>query len=96
MLARARERLPDVDFHEADLHRLPLPDDAVDTVVCALALTHVPELAPALGEFARVLRPADTSSSRTPTCRRPTSGRPCPAAPAAPSPPAPKGPPSSR
>ncbi|XUL90433.1 class I SAM-dependent DNA methyltransferase [Streptomyces galilaeus] len=46
MLARARERLPDVDFHEADLHRLPLPDGAVDTVVCALALTHVPELAP--------------------------------------------------
>ncbi|WP_262056242.1 class I SAM-dependent methyltransferase [Streptomyces sp. STR69] len=57
MLARARERLPDVAFHEADLHRLPLPDDAVDTVVCALALTHVPELAPVLREFARVLRP---------------------------------------
>ena len=57
MLARARERLPDVDFCEADLHRLPLPDDAVDTVVCALALTHVPELAPVLREFARVLRP---------------------------------------
>ena len=57
MLAQARKRLPDVDFHEADLHRLPLPDDAVDTVVCALALTHVPELAPVLAEFARVLRP---------------------------------------
>ncbi|MEU6540786.1 class I SAM-dependent methyltransferase [Streptomyces sp. NPDC047000] len=57
MLARARERLPDVDFHEADLHRLPLPDNAVDTVVCALALTHIPDLAPVLAEFARVLRP---------------------------------------
>ncbi|WP_329251135.1 class I SAM-dependent methyltransferase [Streptomyces sp. NBC_01478] len=57
MLARARERLPDVDFHEADLHRLPLPDNAVDTVVCALAVSHVPELAPVLREFARVLRP---------------------------------------
>lgn len=57
MLAQARKRLPDVDFHEADLHRLPLPDNAVDTVVCALALTHVPELAPVLAEFARVLRP---------------------------------------
>ncbi|MFH8897859.1 class I SAM-dependent methyltransferase [Streptomyces coeruleorubidus] len=57
MLAQARKRLPDVAFHEADLHRLPLPDDAVDTVVCALALTHVPDLAPVLAEFARVLRP---------------------------------------
>jgi SAM-dependent methyltransferase len=57
MLARARERLPDVGFQQADLHRLPLPDNVVDTVVCALALTHVPELAPVLDEFARVLRP---------------------------------------
>ncbi|MFI7276402.1 class I SAM-dependent methyltransferase [Streptomyces sp. NPDC049879] len=57
MLARARRRLPDVDFHEADLRRLPLPDNAVDTVVCALALTHVPDLTPVLSEFARVLRP---------------------------------------
>lgn len=57
MLAQARKRLPDVAFHEADLHRLPLPDDAVDTVVCALALTHVPDLAAVLAEFARVLRP---------------------------------------
>lgn len=57
MLAQARKRLPDVAFHEADLHRIPLPDDAVDTVVCALALAHVPDLAPVLAEFARVLRP---------------------------------------
>ncbi|MEU1180870.1 class I SAM-dependent methyltransferase [Streptomyces sp. NPDC005820] len=57
MLAQARKRLPDVDFHEAELHRLPLPDNAVDTVVCALALTHVLDLAAALAEFARVLRP---------------------------------------
>ncbi|MFJ8135648.1 class I SAM-dependent methyltransferase [Streptomyces sp. NPDC096013] len=57
MLALARERLPDVDLREADLHRLPFPDDAVDTVVCALALTHVPDLAAVLAEFARVLRP---------------------------------------
>ncbi|WP_234337094.1 class I SAM-dependent methyltransferase [Streptomyces xylophagus] len=42
---------------EVDLYRLPLPDDAVDTVVCALALEHIPELAPVLAEFARVLRP---------------------------------------
>ncbi|MGW1622387.1 class I SAM-dependent methyltransferase [Streptomyces sp. NPDC002172] len=57
MLAHARERLPDVTFLEADLHQLPLPDDAVDVVVCALALAHVPDLAAVLAEFARVLRP---------------------------------------
>ncbi|MEU6019733.1 class I SAM-dependent methyltransferase [Streptomyces sp. NPDC047515] len=57
MLTQARKHLPDVEFHEADLHRLPLPDNAVNTVVCALATTHVPDLAPVLAEFMRVLRP---------------------------------------
>jgi len=56
-LARARAKIPAGEFHEADLHHLPLPDDHVDTVVCALALTHVPELAPVFAEFVRVLRP---------------------------------------
>ncbi|MFF3787590.1 class I SAM-dependent DNA methyltransferase [Streptomyces sp. NPDC001933] len=56
MLAQARKRLPDVAFHKVGLHRLPLPGNAVDTVVCALALTHVPGLAPVLAKFARVLR----------------------------------------
>ncbi|AVT34238.1 SAM-dependent methyltransferase [Plantactinospora sp. BC1] len=57
MLARARERVPDAEFRLADLHRLPLPDDHVDLVVCALALTHLPALEPVFAEFARVLRP---------------------------------------
>ncbi|MFI9848082.1 class I SAM-dependent methyltransferase [Nonomuraea sp. NPDC051941] len=70
MLAQARRRpdtgvsaersgqiVPAVGLAMGDLHRLPLPDDAVDTVVCALALVHVPDLAPVLAEFARVLRP---------------------------------------
>ncbi|MGW1412258.1 class I SAM-dependent methyltransferase [Streptomyces sp. NPDC002403] len=57
MPAQARKRLPDAAFHEADRHRLPLPDNAVDTIVCTLALTQVPDLAPVLAEFARVLRP---------------------------------------
>ncbi|WP_433212220.1 class I SAM-dependent methyltransferase [Microtetraspora malaysiensis] len=55
MLARAR--VPEGDFVLGDLHRLPVPDDAVDLVVCSLALTHVPSLQPVLAEFARVLRP---------------------------------------
>ena len=57
MLARARAKVPGGEFYEADLHRLPLPDDHVDVVVCGLALAHVSELAPVFVEFARVLRP---------------------------------------
>jgi SAM-dependent methyltransferase len=57
MLERAREKVPDGTFHEADLHDLPLPDDHVDIVVCALALMHIPEIEPALAELVRVLRP---------------------------------------
>ena len=57
MLAVAREKLPDVEFHLADLSALPAADQAVDVVVCALALTHVPDLGAVLAEFARILRP---------------------------------------
>jgi ubiquinone/menaquinone biosynthesis C-methylase UbiE len=57
MLARARDRVPEGEFYEADLYELPLADDSVDVVVCALALSHVPDLARALTEFVRVLRP---------------------------------------
>ena len=57
MLALAREKVPGGAFHEADLHDLPLADDSVDVVVCGLALSHVPELAPVLAELVRVLRP---------------------------------------
>lgn len=57
MLARARERVPDGDFRIGELARLPVPDDSVDLVTCALALTHNADLDPVLAEFARVLRP---------------------------------------
>jgi ubiquinone/menaquinone biosynthesis C-methylase UbiE len=57
MLAVARAKVPAGDFRQGDLRRLPAPDQHVDLVVCALALTHLPELAPVLAEFARVLRP---------------------------------------
>ena len=57
MLARAREKVPDGEFYEAELHDVPLADDSVDLVVCAVALAHVPDLAQALAEFVRVLRP---------------------------------------
>ena len=57
MLERAREKVPRGEFYEADVDNLPLPDDHVDLVVCALALVHVPDLEPVLAEFVRVLRP---------------------------------------
>jgi ubiquinone/menaquinone biosynthesis C-methylase UbiE len=57
MLNVARAKVPTGTFHEADLLALPLGDDSVDLVVCAIALTHVPNLAQALREFVRVLRP---------------------------------------
>ena len=57
MLAVAREKIPEGEFSEADLHDLPPADDTVDIVVCAIALSHVPELAPVLGDLVRVLRP---------------------------------------
>lgn len=57
MLDRAVAKVPDAGFAEADMGRLPIADHAVDVVVCALALSHVPDLAAALAELVRVLRP---------------------------------------
>lgn len=57
MLERARAKVPGGEFHVADLHDLPLPDNHVDLVLCALALMHVPNIEPVLAEFVRVLRP---------------------------------------
>ncbi|MDD7933123.1 class I SAM-dependent methyltransferase [Actinomycetospora straminea] len=57
MLDRARTKLPDARFLEGQLTALPLPDASVDAAVCALALVHVADLATAIGELARVVRP---------------------------------------
>lgn len=57
MLARARQKLPDVDFLEGQLDALPVEDAAFDAAVCALTLVHLPDLDVAAREFARILRP---------------------------------------
>jgi SAM-dependent methyltransferase len=57
MLARARDKLPQCEFRDGDLEALPLDADAVDIVVCALALVHLPALDRAAAELARVVRP---------------------------------------
>jgi len=56
MLALARAKVPGGEFHESDLLGLPLDDDSVDLVVCAIALVHFAELEGPFREFARVLR----------------------------------------
>jgi SAM-dependent methyltransferase len=57
MLGVARATAPGSSFHKADINELPLPDDSADLVLCAVALSHVPDLHPVLAEFVRVLRP---------------------------------------
>lgn len=59
MLLFARERAPDGDFRTGDLRALPVEDAVADVVLCALALSHLPDLG-AIGELARVLKPGGT------------------------------------
>jgi ubiquinone/menaquinone biosynthesis C-methylase UbiE len=56
MLDKARAKLPGVEFHLADLERLPFDDARFDAVVCGLALLHLEDVVPAVGELARVVR----------------------------------------
>jgi SAM-dependent methyltransferase len=57
MLERAAEKLPGARFERGELDSIPLEDKAVDAVVCALALSHLPDIRAAVAELARVLRP---------------------------------------
>jgi ubiquinone/menaquinone biosynthesis C-methylase UbiE len=56
MLERARGKLPGVELRHGELTALPVADESVDGAVCALALSHLPELGPAIRELRRVLR----------------------------------------
>jgi SAM-dependent methyltransferase len=57
MLSRAAANVPGARFLEADLRRIPAPDDHFDLAVCGLALAHLPDLLDGVAELARVLRP---------------------------------------
>ena len=57
MLDKARRSVAGGDFREGALTALPLADESVDAVVCALALVHLPEVTGAIRELARVVRP---------------------------------------
>jgi len=57
MLERARANVPEASFAVADLRELPFADASFQTVVCGLALAHLPALDGAVGELGRVLSP---------------------------------------
>lgn len=60
MLARARANAERpglaIDFRQASLAEIPLPDESVEAVICAMALAHVKDLGGVMREFIRVLR----------------------------------------
>jgi SAM-dependent methyltransferase len=57
MLERARVNVPEASFEVGDLRALPFADASFQTLVCGLALAHLPSLDEAVGELSRVLGP---------------------------------------
>jgi len=57
MLEVARRAVPAAELLDGDLASLPLASESVDVAICALALSHLPELRAPIRELARVLRP---------------------------------------
>ena len=57
MLEIARTMAAGARFEVGRLESIPLGGASVDLAVCALALTHLPDPAPAIEELARVVRP---------------------------------------
>jgi SAM-dependent methyltransferase len=55
MLERARTNVPEASFEVADLRELPFADASFQTIVCGLALSHLPSLEAPIGELSRVL-----------------------------------------
>ncbi len=55
MIAAARRRYPDVDFHVGDAEAIEFADGAFDVVLCSGVLHHLPTLDPTLREIRRVL-----------------------------------------
>jgi SAM-dependent methyltransferase len=66
MLAKAKQKLPDVEFKVGDLANIPVDDAGYESVICGLAFSHLPELRPAVEELARVLKPGGTVAISAP------------------------------
>jgi ubiquinone/menaquinone biosynthesis C-methylase UbiE len=57
MLEVARRKHPGIDFRVGEVERLPLPDGALDAVVCAFGIGHFPYPEAAVAECLRTLKP---------------------------------------
>ncbi len=57
MLAHSEDTLPLI---QSDMTALPFANYTFDTIVCALAVGHLPDLTPALSEMSRVVVPGGT------------------------------------
>lgn len=57
MLSKAKAENLKINFIKGNLEKLPFKDYSFDLVVCALTLTHLPNIKPAISELFRVLRP---------------------------------------
>lgn len=57
MLERARRKAPELEWVEGDLLSLPFPDDSFDAATVGFGVRNVDDLAGAISEFRRVLRP---------------------------------------
>lgn len=60
LIAEAKRRHPEGEYHIAAAEALPLPDAAFDLVVCYLSLIDIDDLPTALAEITRVLAPSGT------------------------------------
>ncbi|MGH6713509.1 MAG: class I SAM-dependent methyltransferase [Bradyrhizobium sp.] len=55
MIELAQQLHPTIEYHEADVERLPFPDHTFDAVVCAFGLGHFPRPERAVAECVRTL-----------------------------------------
>jgi demethylmenaquinone methyltransferase/2-methoxy-6-polyprenyl-1,4-benzoquinol methylase len=58
MLERARRKAPALEWVDGDLLSLPFPDDSFDTATVGFGVRNVEDLAGAIAELRRVLRPS--------------------------------------
>ncbi|NOT53170.1 MAG: methyltransferase domain-containing protein [Deltaproteobacteria bacterium] len=56
MLTTCWQKFPDMDIRKGDITRIPLPDRAVDVVLCRHILEHLDDYRPAVREAVRVAR----------------------------------------
>jgi ubiquinone/menaquinone biosynthesis C-methylase UbiE len=57
MLREARAANPRIEFHQADVESLPLPDATFDYALCIEVLRYLPDISLCVREIARVLKP---------------------------------------